>query len=329
MNSESTQAGEAVFSISAVTRRKIFNYIQLNKISWSGQRGELDFLASLYDLKKMPTTDYRKVAYPTAYEDIQQHRIMNDDWDGHYWIFTDPRFNLLRCSDEEFLRFLCEMFHPTSWIDPRPTISWDKPKRKTEDRLKAVYELQKDFNNYLLIDGWEIYVESLISTEPIFSFRKNAPSVSLGNVKLIQEKIDSNYINKQISRILENVDKDPEAAIGASKEFLETLCKHIIREKGGDISAKADFNELISVTRDLLRLLPENIDDEQHGNRALKKVLGGIGSIFSGIAELRNLYGTGHGKDSVTLGLNPVHARLLTNLATALGAFLFEIHEKS
>lgn len=313
-------------SISEVTRRKIFDYLTISQISWSGRREELDFLASLYDLRKMPSTDYRS-QYPTAYEDIHKHRVMNDDWGGHYWVFTDSRFNLLWCPDEDFLKFLCEMLHPTSWVDPRPKFSWDEPDVQAKPEDKEVFKLQATLNSYLAVDGWEIYVADFISEEPLFSFRTAAAkNIPLENVKALTEKIDSTYIARQISRLSENVEKDPEAAIGASKEFLETLCKHIIKERGGIIPQGADFGELNATARNLLNLLPQNVDNEKLGSQSMKKVLGGVGSILSGITELRNLYGTGHGKDSQAVGVTAIHAHLVVGLAASLGKFLFEIH---
>jgi len=41
----------------------------------------------------LPSTD-RRPRYPTAREDICQHRLNNDDWDDD-WIFEDPQFGLL------------------------------------------------------------------------------------------------------------------------------------------------------------------------------------------------------------------------------------------
>lgn len=55
-------------------------------------------------------------------------------------------------------------------------------------------------------------------------------------------------------------------------------------------------------------------------------VLGSLGGIVSGIAELRNYYGTGHGKASGTSGLGPRHARLAVGAASTLAVFLFETY---
>jgi len=89
--------------ITEVTRRAIADQLAINKISWSGQRNDDDFLSRIYDLEQLPSHDGR---FKTAAGDIWQHRVNNlQDWEDD-WIFSDARFNLLHCEDEGFLRFL-------------------------------------------------------------------------------------------------------------------------------------------------------------------------------------------------------------------------------
>jgi hypothetical protein len=45
-----------------------------------------------------------------------------------------------------------------------------------------------------------------------------------------------------------------------------------------------------------------------------------------GIAEIRGLYGTGHGKEGRARGVNPRHARLAVGAASALVTFAFQTH---
>lgn len=50
------------------------------------------------------------------------------------------------------------------------------------------------------------------------------------------------------------------------------------------------------------------------GTQAVKKILGGLITITSGLAELRNRgYGTGHGVAGARAGLRPRHAHLAVN----------------
>jgi hypothetical protein len=143
-------------TISEVTRRAIVDYLTVSA-SWSGAMEEHEFLARIYDLQRMPSTDYRS-EFSTAYLDIWQHRVRNEDW-SKGWVFTDSRFNLLYGSDEAFLRFLAETVHPVV----RP---------KTEKALA----MAEEYNSHLAIDGWELYVAREISRKPVFSYRKTPDS---------------------------------------------------------------------------------------------------------------------------------------------------------
>lgn len=81
----------------------------LMPISWFGRLSEPDFLSRLYPLRDMPSDDHR---FKDAFGDITQHRINNpEDWPDEY-IFTDPRFNLLWGTDENFLNFVEMTVHP-------------------------------------------------------------------------------------------------------------------------------------------------------------------------------------------------------------------------
>ncbi len=137
--------------LTEATRRNIFDIIRVENLNWSGKLDEPEFLARTFDLESMPSYDSR---YKTASRDIWQHRVNNpDDWSND-WVFSDKRFNLLRCDDEVFLKFLCEMLHPVVRSD----------KEETE-------RLQQSFNEYLNIDGYEIYQSKSISGYPVYSSR--------------------------------------------------------------------------------------------------------------------------------------------------------------
>lgn len=53
-----------------------------------------------------------------------------------------------------------------------------------------------------------------------------------------------------------------------------------------------------------------------------------LASVTQGLAEIRNLYGTGHGKDGKRRGLLPRHARLAVGAATTLVTFLLDTHRE-
>jgi hypothetical protein len=75
--------------ISEVTRRAIVDFLSTSSIAWAGRLNEDAFLARIYDLASMPSTDYRR---SNAAGDVFQHRINWQDWPDD-WVFSDARFN--------------------------------------------------------------------------------------------------------------------------------------------------------------------------------------------------------------------------------------------
>lgn len=59
------------------------------------------------------------------------------------------------------------------------------------------------------------------------------------------------------------------------------------------------------------------------------EMLMNMATLVQGAAELRNAYGTGHGKSKsqASYRLEPRHARLAVGAAATLGVFLYETHE--
>lgn len=139
--------------------------------------------------------------------------------------------------------------------------------------------------------------------------------------------LDNRVLRQQVDRIRKAIDEDPDLAIGTSKELLETTCKSIIADYGVVFDPGWDITRLVKEARDVLKLIPEDIPDSAKGSEVIKRILGSLAQVSQGLAELRNLYGTGHGKDGKFRGLTARHARLAAGCATALATFLFETHE--
>ena len=87
-----------------------------------------------------------------------------------------------------------------------------------------------------------------------------------------------------------------------------------------------DVGRLVKEAREVLNLLPSDIPDAAKGAAAMKKVVSSLGSLAQGLAELRNLYGTGHGRSGQRKGIQARHARLASGAAAALATFLLETH---
>ncbi len=301
--------GESV-KISEITRRDIVNAICEEGINWAGQLDERKFLSRLFDLGSLPSTDTR---FSNAAGDIWQHRINNPtDWDDD-WVFFDSRFNLLSCDDEVWLRFLCETIHPI----PRPVVS-------EAERLCQLY------NAFLKNDGFQLVERTRLSGKPVFVGHNTG---IIGTPGLLAAKktlsgSDPTYVAQQITRMEAAVDSDPELAIGTAKELIETCCKTILKERGVEFVENSDMLKLVKNTAKELSLTRDDIEDNAKLASTVKNLLSNLTTIAQGIAELRNTYGTGHGKEATTQCLGPRHAKLAVGAASTLAVFLVETHRE-
>ena len=140
------------------------------------------------------------------------------------------------------------------------------------------------------------------------------------------QAFDTPELHRQIERMRNSVEDDPGLAIGTAKELVETTCKTILSERGAEFEPDADLGKLVKETRKALSLVPDAIPDSAKGAESIRRLLSNLGNVTQGLAELRNLYGTGHGKHGSSRGLSPRHARLVVGAAATLATFLFETH---
>jgi hypothetical protein len=300
---------DALMPLSLVTRRDVLDYLRTaENFLWWGRLEEITFLRRLYQLATLPSHDYR---YQTAEEDIRQHRVNNYDWDD-YWVFDDPRFGLANGPDEVFLEFLAQMVHPL--VQPE------------QERVEHIVE---DLNELLARDGWSLTISGRVSGRPVYAPARvgTGATVTLGFAHKTATRADSTYISQQVTRMEGAIDLDPELAIGTAKEFLETIAKTILDVRKEQYTKTDDLPVLIRKTIKALELRADDVPPSAPSADIVRRVLMNLAAIAQGSAELRNAYGTGHGKTG-TSGLRPRHARLAVGAAITLGTFLYETHEE-
>ena len=285
-----------------MTRQYIADEMQIAKLYFHGNQTEPDFLARLFDLKSLPSRDHR---YENAYDDIYQHMVNNNDWD-YNWIYTDPRINLLHCDDDTYLKYLSTTIHPIV--------------RTSQDDIAKLLEI---YNRQLNADGYEIVQTDEISGKPVFSGRQKV----IGQAYLAAKKADikkylnTTYVNGKINTMNDAVHKDTDLAIGTAKELLETTCKSILKQKGTAVDTNWTLPQLLKETTLSLDFTPKEADDPAKADKAIRQILGGIASIVHGMAELRNGYGTGHGKEADFKGLEIKYAKLFVGVVSEIAIF--------
>lgn len=296
--------------ISRVVRQNIFDGLRIDGVVWSGRLEEVEFLERLYDLTTLPSGDTR---YSDAAGDIWQHRVNNpQDWDDD-WIYGDARFNLLQGPSDLFLRFLCETVHPVV----RP------------DRNEAL-KLVQQFNDQLRQEGWHLVEQEKIAGRPRFVGRRiqNSSVRSVSRARTVADALNAGWMQKEIERLENAVDRDPALAIGTAKELVETCCKSILSKRGVSVARNDDLPKLTKALAKELKLVPEGISDEAKGATTIRLILQNLSVMTQHLAELRGLYGSGHGRDGKHRGLEPRHARLAVGAAVAFIDFVTETYHQ-
>ena len=124
------------------------------------------------------------------------------------------------------------------------------------------------------------------------------------------------------------VENDPSLAIGTAKELVETVCKTILKERNIKLTGNKNLPKLVKATAKELKLTPSDIADDAKASDSIKRLLSNLATITNGVAELRNSYGTGHGKEAKSRGLTSRHAKLVVGSASTLAIFLVETHNE-
>ncbi len=167
------------------------------------------------------------------------------------------------------------------------------------------------------------------SCESIVTRLKAAPSdPAIHHIKNVAVTFDAKHLAQQIQRMEKAIESDPPLALGTAKELVETCCRTILRERGMPVTGSPDLPSLTKAVLKELKLVPESVPEHAKGSDIIKRLLSNLGSVCQCMAELRNLYGTGHGKDGKAEAIKPRHARLAVGTATGLATFLFATHEE-
>jgi len=283
-------------------------------ISWTGRLSDVDFLSRLYDLTTMPSHDPR---YKNAAGDIECH-VSWRDWDDN-WVFADDRFNLNHCTDEEFLRFICEVFHPAV------------VKHSIEDENYAEKYYFEAIQKILQSEGYELYETKRIANKPVLSWRECGVSSVLQNqTKALKKAFTSDYLRSQLQQMEKSIETNPADAIGKAKELIESCCKTILEEQGITVDEGWEIPKLIKETMTVLDhdILPAGLQN-QLVDEAEKRLLGNLSQLPQQLATIRNKMGTGHGRSNSFTGLEPRHARLAVGSASSLCGFLWETHQRN
>lgn len=189
-----------------------------------------------------------------------------------------------------------------------------------ENHLKVNHNTAKKLISFLKQDGFEWQDGKFIDS---------VSTPGLDDLSSITKPFEWHHLALQIQRMKESVAVDPSLAIGTAKELIETVCKTILDERGVIITNTPEIPLLTKTVLTELSLVPEGIEDEKRGSDIIKAILRSLGTIGNNLAQLRSLYGTGHGKNAKNLALQSRHAKLAVGTAATFVTFLFETHQEN
>ena len=170
--------------------------------------------------------------------------------------------------------------------------------------------------DYVSLDEWLKNADPSLHAE----LYDTGEDIALDAVVEIADHLDIIELNKHAARIRNSIRDDPEQAIGSAKDLLESVLKSTVGLEGERSSE--DIHDLLKLARKELGLNPEQ--QGVPGQDTIVRTLSNLGQIVIGVGEVRNLYGTGHGRYR-SKELDIVHARLVVNAAVTVASYLLEI----
>jgi len=253
---------ETNHQISELTRRQIVDMMLLRNRQFHGEIGLVEFLARIWNLSSMRSSDPR---FLDAAGDIEQHTVSNADWTYHYLLYE--YLKILRCDDEIFAKFVETSVHPVVL-------------RNSDEASSAIAEI----NELLKDDRCMLNVASYISGRPVYKveYAVHKPrdvGTNEYDVMLSLAGEDRDYVGK-VAKILDDsgtrvfYDRYEEISlwgkdmnvhfqrvIKQARYFVPFISKHYVAKMWPTAEARAALARAISEKREFV--LPARFDNSE------------------------------------------------------------------
>ena len=199
------------------------------------------------------------------------------------------------------------------------------------NKLRAFWKLEPDQLVGTVLSDMLTFYELSDKVGGIVKRLTDQSAISDSSIKIIIDYVDSRDFNSLLNHInllRDIVESNPKLAIGTAKELLEAISKTILEDYNIE-SQKENLPKLVKRVSKKLGLLPKDIYDDKRGSDTICRILSSLAQVTQGVAELRNLYGTGHGHSSHRQsGIQPRHARLVVNSVITVVTFWIETFDE-
>lgn len=242
-----------------------------------------------------------------------------------------------------------EMIGPDDWIYGYLAFSQGELKvlyRSTEDDYHDAMNQAPDvYQSYRIksINSCSIkWLEKLSSQSQISkllsNIEKSLDSIknnTIGSIEALNKALDSQsekISNETIEALRESnsdelirhwlkarssIQSDPADSITRSSSYLESVCRLILTKTGEPLPKKKNMAQLIG---DAVKVL--DLSDDSEANNDLKKLFGGIKSIFQSIGSMRTHFGTAHGVAPGDYVPKEHYARLINDASATASTYL-------
>ncbi len=155
----------------------------------------------------------------------------------------------------------------------------------------------------LILDGAAKVVRRGTAAPVTAALLKRAESLSLDTVQ------------RDLTRALDNVERDPEDALTAACASLESACRTILTRLGRPLPKERHLRPFAEASREALSLSVARSDLPPHIAHDVNQVLSGLMTTITGVAALRTHAGDAHGREAGHPRIDPRIARLGINAA--------------
>lgn len=114
-----------------------------------------------------------------------------------------------------------------------------------------------------------------------------------------------------------SIQSDPADSITRSSSYLESVCRLVLKEAGESLPNKKDMANLIGSAVKALEL-----SENSEANDDMKRLFGGIKSIFQAVGSMRTHFGTAHGFTPGDYVAQEHYARLINDASATASTYL-------
>lgn len=181
----------------------------------------------------------------------------------------------------------------------------------------SIKQARDKISKILAKDGLQYSSGGHISMQGVTSTQSLLEAVKTSGLKAVEI---------EIKRALDNVEKDPLAAVHNAGCVLEASLKAYLTHHGVEYKDDADtLSDLWKKAVGYIGINPKELE-----NKNLKKIASGLNSVVDGTMHLRNKKGASHGKSEEQFkenNIRPRHARLAIHSAHTVSAYILELLE--